>query len=117
MGVCPGPGEYPNVQTASAVLSGYAAIRLFRPSCPVDSKNHFLQEGWRVSEEHGRRASAAEADIHVRPRKAIEGCKAKSCVFYQYRPIHLLVGLSFGLPAARLALAPRELVLTRIAAF
>ena len=38
----PGPAEYANVQIALALLSVYAARRLFNPTCPIFAKNHFL---------------------------------------------------------------------------
>jgi hypothetical protein len=38
----PGPSEYAKVQIASALLSVYAARRLFNPTCPISARNHFL---------------------------------------------------------------------------
>lgn len=44
MGSWPGPAEKPNVHTALADLSSYAASRLFRPSWPREPRNHLLQD-------------------------------------------------------------------------
>jgi|SRR5277367_2153903 len=37
-----GPAEYAKVQIAFAVLSVYAASKLFSPTCPISVRNHFL---------------------------------------------------------------------------
>jgi hypothetical protein len=47
----PGPAEYAKVQMASALLSVYAARRLFNPKCPISARNHFLP--WSIRKQMG----------------------------------------------------------------
>lgn len=66
IGSSPGPAQYANVQTAKAVLSSYAASRLFKPSWPRATRKCFLsgrQSGQRTPKRLYGQAGSDDQEV------------------------------------------------------